>query len=409
MTENKLKEYAQLIIEVGVNLQKGQDMLLVCPIELAYFARLVAKAAYERGAREVVYHWGDDELDRLRYRKAADEVFAKLPQWQTALYEEYTHENAVRVMIRAGDPENLKGLDSQRIQRQALATANGMRKYFNLQISSVISWCIVSLPLPAWAIKVFPKDSEEQAMEKLWAAILETVRVKGEGNAIASWRQHIALLKERSEKLNNLKLKKLHYKNDLGTDLTVELPKGHIWSGGEGKTQSGTAFVANMPTEEVATVPKRDGVNGILKAAMPLVLNGQLITDLEFEFEAGKIVKAYSSTGQDLLENQLAIDEGARYLGEVALVPYDSPISRQNILYYHTLFDENASCHFAFGKAYPAIENAKDMTAEELFALGVNDSLIHVDFMVGTKDLSITATTEDGQEVEIFIDGNFAF
>ena len=249
----------------------------------------------------------------------------------------------------------------------------------------------------------------KHAVAALWDAILKTVRVTGDGNAEARWREHIALLTARKEKLNALRFKSLHYTNSLGTDLTIELPDDHLWAAGNSETPAGVGFVANLPTEEIFTAPLKMGANGTVCAALPLVNNGSIIEDIRFTVREGRIVEAKASRGEEVLNAAIAVDDGARYFGEVALVPYDSPIRSSGLLFYNTLYDENASCHLAFGEAYPeCIAGGERMTREELDAHGLNHSLTHVDFMVGTADLSITGTTHDGRELPVFRSGNFA-
>ena len=248
----------------------------------------------------------------------------------------------------------------------------------------------------------------EEAVEKLWDAIFEAVRITGDGKAVERWRAHVSTLQERVDKLNGLCLERLHYTNSLGTDLTIRLPESHLWSGGDGAAATGQRFVANIPTEEIFTAPLRDGVDGVVYASMPLAHDGNIITGIRFTFRDGRIVEAHADQGEEQLKAAISLDEGAARLGEVALVPYDSPISRQGILYYNTLFDENASCHLAFGEAYAeCVRGGEGMTREELRAAGLNDSITHVDFMVGTPDLSITGYTRDGRKVPVFIDGHF--
>ena len=245
-------------------------------------------------------------------------------------------------------------------------------------------------------------------MEQLWDAIFQAVRVSGDGTAVEKWEQHLATLHQRLETMNRLNFKTLHYTNALGTDLTVELPEGHIWEAGDDITLSGQSFIANIPTEELFTAPLKTGVNGVVYSSMPLVHDGAIIDKFHFVVKDGKIVEAHAEKGEETLKGAISVDEGASYFGEVALVPYDSPISNQKILFYNTLFDENAACHIAFGEAYPCLEGGKKMSKDELKAHGLNDSFTHVDFMIGTADLSIVGTTHDGQQVPIFVDGNFA-
>jgi len=409
MFDAKLSEYAKLVVQVGANLQKGQTLLLTCPVECAAFGYMVAEEAYKAGARDVVMRWTDDTLDRMRYLNADDAVFDETPEWIKALFEEYSNPQTARVLIYASDPENLKGVEPDRIRRATVARGTALKKYQDMLINDEFQWCIVSIPTPSWAGKVFPGCPAEDAAEKLWGAILHAMRVSGDGTAVEKWREHLSLLKQRMKKLNDYRFSRLVLKNGLGTDLTVELPYKHIWKGGGGNTKGGFPFVANMPTEEIFTLPHRDGVNGVVCSSMPLSLNGYLVRDIKLTLKYGKIIDAEASDGLDVLINQLDVDEGARYLGEIALVPYKSTISEQGILYYNTLFDENASCHFAFGNAYPSFEGAEKMTKDEKKAYGCNDSIIHVDFMVGTPDLSITGITSNGTSIPVFTEGNFAF
>ena len=408
--EAKFKEYAKLLVEVGVNIQKGQTLVIGSPVDCAWFARLCARAAYAAGCREVVMRWSDDELTREKYLHAEDSVFDSLPAWQAEFDNGYARQGAAFLHISARDPENLVGVDPDRITRSQRSSGEALREYRELTMSNTVPWCIGSIPIPSWARKVFPGCPEDEAVEKLWEAIFQTVRVDGSGAAVDRWREHLAGLKGHMDRLNGLNLESLHYTNSLGTDLTIRLPEGHIWAAGSSATKSGLPFIANMPTEEVFTAPLRNGVDGVVCSSMPLVHNGVVIDKIRFQVREGKIVEASAQTGEDALKAAITLDEGASYFGEVALVPYDSPISRQKLLYYNTLFDENASCHLAFGEAYPeCIQGGAEMSKEERKARGLNDSITHVDFMVGTADLSITGKTRDGREVPVFVDGNFAW
>ena len=407
--EEKLREYAKLLVEIGCNVQKGQTLVLSAPVECAPFARLCASAAYDAGAREVVMNWGDDLLARERYLRAANDVFDTVPEWRRRFYNDYAAEGVAYLAISATDPETLRGVDTDRIIRAQKASGEALEPFRRAQMNNEIAWCIGSVPIPSWAGKVFPNDGEDAAMRKLWDAIFATVRVTGDGTAVEKWRRHLNTLEERRNKLNELRFKSLHYTNSLGTDLTVELPEGHLWSSGRSVTPKGQAFVANMPTEEIFTAPHRLGINGVVYAALPLVENGNIIDKFHMVIRDGKIVEAPAEVGEEFLKAAYTVDEGASYFGEVALVPYDSPISNQGILYYNTLFDENARCHLAFGEAYPeCLEGGNDMTRDELREHGLNWSINHVDFMVGTADLSIVGTTHDGKEIPVFAGGNFA-
>lgn len=404
--EEKLQEYARLLVRVGLNVQKGQDLIISCPVECAYFARLCAAEAYEIGCREVVMNWHDDAMSRMKYLQAAEDVFETVPAWRERFFNDYAKAGAAYLAISATDPENLKGVDPQRIVKSQQASGKALKDFDRLQMASGFPWCIASIPIPSWAGRVFPDAPD--AVDRLWDAIFAAVRISGDGKCVEKWQAHLDTLHRRVEKLNSLRLAFLHYTNSLGTDLTIRLPEGHVWEAGNDVTPKGQTFIANIPTEEIYTAPLKTGIDGVVYSAMPLVNDGNIIDKFHFVVKEGKIVEAHAEKGEDSLLAAISLDEGARYFGEVALVPYDSPISNQNILYYNTLFDENAACHLAFGEAYPCIEGGRDMTKEELKARGLNDSITHVDFMVGTPDLSIVGTTQDGRQVPIFVDGNFA-
>jgi len=300
-------------------------------------------------------------------------------------------------------------VDSDRIVRNQRSTSEAMKEFYRLEMASGFPWCIGSIPIPSWATKVFPDCSEQEAMDQLWDAIFTAVRVSGKGDAVQRWQKHLKTLQERVDKLNALGLESLHYTNGLGTDLTIRLPEDHVWAGGGGNAATGQYFIANMPTEEIFTAPLRDGIDGVVYASLPLVHDGNIIDKFHFVIKDGRITETHAQVGEEILKAAISIDEGASRFGEVALVPYDSPISNQKILFYNTLFDENASCHLAFGEAYPeCVKGGAAMSKEELKAKGLNDSITHVDFMVGTADLSIMGKTRAGEEVPIFVDGNFA-
>ena len=405
--EEKLREYAQLLVEIGVNIRKGQNLVISAPVECAYFARMCAKAAYAAGCREVIMNWRDDVLAREKYLHAAEDVFDTVPEWSKRFYNDYAEEGAAWLSISASDPENLKGVASERIIRSQRSSSEAIRPFYRGQMANTFPWCIASIPIPSWAEKVFPGC--EDAVDRLWDAIFTAVRITGDGTAVEKWRQHLSILDQRTEKLNRYRFASLRYTNSLGTDLTIRLPEKHLWASGGSVTPKGQNFIANIPTEEIFTAPLREGIDGVVYASLPLCHDGNIIDKFSFVVEKGKIVEVRAERGEETLKAAVTVDEGASYFGEVALVPYDSPISNQKILFYHTLFDENASCHLAFGEAYnECVEGGGAMEKEELKALGLNDSITHVDFMVGTADLSIVGTTHDGREIPVFVDGNFA-
>ena len=404
----KLREYARLLVRVGLNVQPGQRMIISSPVECAAFARLCAAEAYEAQCREVVMNWTDDAMTRMKYQNAAEEIFDEVPLWRRHFFNDHALEGAAYLAISATDPENLKGVDSQRMIRAQRASGKALKDFDRLQMCGGFPWCIASIPIPSWAVRVFPDIDEAEAVSALWDAIFQAVRITGDGKAVERWHKHLETLQKRLETLNALKLQSLHYTNALGTDLTVELPEGHVWESGGDVTLNGQTYIANIPTEEIFTAPLKTGANGVIMGSMPLVHDGNTIENFRFVVENGKIVEATARRGEQVLQAAISVDEGAAYFGEVALVPYDSPISNQGLLFYNTLFDENAACHIAFGEAYPCLEGGQKMSKDELKARGLNDSITHVDFMIGTPDLSITGKTRDGREVPIFINGNFA-
>ena len=409
MDEQLLENYARLIVRAGINLQAGQYLVINSPIECAPFTRRIAHIAYAAGAKDVVINWKDELFSRLRFLHAPAAVFAEFPQWQKDFYLSYMREGAAFLSIAAADPELLKDVDPDRVAK-AQRTANAALKEYRANLMNNQNvWCVVSVPTEAWAKRVFPEVSPSEAVTKLWRAIIAAVRADT-ADPLAAWREHKARLKKSTEFLNAHKFKFLHYKNSLGTDLHVELPAGHVWLGGAEHSANGTEFIANLPTEEVFTLPKKDGVQGTVIASKPLPYNGSLIEQFSLTFQDGKIVDFQAKKGYDILKRLIETDEGARYLGEVALVPHNSPLSQANILFYNTLFDENASCHLAIGKAYPVcLQRGENLSPAALRQAGVNDSLVHEDFMIGTADLNITGITADGREVPVFRKGNFAF
>lgn len=407
----RFEKYAKLLVNVGINAQPGQTLVLSAPVSAADFARLCVSEAYKLGVREVVMRWHDDFVTREKYLHAADEVFDIVRPWQAEEMNTLARENAAFLSVGSSDPNAMRGVDHSRMVRWSRASGKAMAEFDGLQMSDKIQWCLACVPNPAWAKKVFPDLAEDEAVDRLWDAIYATMRITADGDPVEEWRRHNAELNERKKKLTAYNFKSLRYTNSLGTDLTVELPQGHYWDGGNSVSAHGVAFNANMPTEEIFTAPKRDGVNGRVVSTKPFRAGGEIIDRFAFTFENGKIVKVETEDAKHkkILEDEISVDEGACYLGEAALVPYDSPISKMGILFYSTLYDENASCHLAFGASYPTVKGGADMTEEKRLAVGLNQSITHEDFMVGSEDLSIVGTTHDGREVPVFINGNFAF
>lgn len=405
----KLQKYAELSVKKGVNLTKGQELVISSPVECAAFTRLLAKAGYEAGAREVIVHYNDEKLSRMKYDNSPLEVFETMPEWASESRNYYAKRGAAFISIAASDPDIYAGVDTKKLSANNKASFTGLKPFYDAMDKNELQWNIVSVPTLAWAKKVFPNKSDEDATKALWDAILNAVRVEGGGDPVQKWLEHDKQLKERASYLNKMQFKEFKLKNKLGTDVTIGMPENHIWEGGSCTSASGVDFFPNMPTEEVFTMPHRDKVNGKVVSSMPLNYRGSLIDKFALTFKEGRIVDFTAELGYDTLKMMIDTDEGSHYLGELALVPYKSPISDMQIMFYNTLFDENASCHLAIGSAYPTtIEGGADMTKEERLAKGGNDSMEHVDFMFGTADLSIIGITADNKEVAIFTDGNFS-
>lgn len=403
---DKLSEYADLLVRVGLNVQPGQHVNIFCPVDCAVLARACTLACYDAGAAEVTVMWNDDTISRLKYTRAADHVFDTLPTWLKAFYDSALENKCPHLAIVGDDPEALKGVDPSRIQRWRQISGKALEAYYRAQTNNDFQWLVAACPTQPWADMVFP--DAPNAVEKLWDAVFSAVRVTGDGKAVERWNSHVQEQKLLVKKLNDYAFTSLHYKNSLGTDLTVGMPENHFWTGASELAGNGVEFIANLPTEEIFSLPHRERVNGRVYASKPLSLNGNLVDGFWLELKDGKIVDLHADTGEVYLRNSIALDEGSSYLGEIALVPYDSPISNTGLLFYETLFDENAACHFAFGEAYPCIHGADGLSPDEQKALGINQSINHVDFMVGTPDLEITGVTRDGRTIRVFENGNFA-
>ncbi|GAA0605870.1 aminopeptidase [Virgibacillus siamensis] len=408
MVDQHVKEkYADLALKTGVNLQKNQALMINAPIEGADFTKIVARKAYEMGAKDVHINWADDELTLLKFENAPDEVIGDFPEWKVKLHDMYAEDGAAVLSIRSTNPDLLKDIDSTRVAKANKAAAQAMTNFRQYTMNDRIAWSIISIPTGDWAQKIFPDKSKDDAMESLWDAIVKIVRVDQE-DPVAAWDAHNETLKTAREILNKKNYQKLIYKAP-GTDLELELPQGHIWKGGSAKTEKGTTFNPNMPTEEVFSMPHKYGVNGTVSSTKPLNYGGSLIDNFSLTFKDGKVVDYKAEQGEDTLKHLLDTDEGARRLGEVALVPHESPVSQSGLIFYNTLFDENASCHIALGKAYPTnLEGGASMSDDELDQHGVNDSLTHVDFMIGSEKLDIDGVVEDGSTEPVFRNGTWA-
>jgi aminopeptidase len=402
-----LEKYADLVIKIGVNLQKGQDLMIESPMESLELTRLIVKKAYEAGAGFVQVNWSDDIITRSRFVYASDEAIDYYPEWYTSMLERFVENGGALLNIKVPDPDLYQGIDANLVSRASKAAATARKTYQQYVRTSKFSWCLIKAPTEAWASKVFADLPEEQRMDAMWDAIFRINRIYEE-DPVAAWREHIKQLRRMREVLNNKKYAALQYRAP-GTDLRIELPDGHIWLGGDKGNEKGIRFVANMPTEEVFTMPKKTGVNGTVTSTKPLNVNGAIVDKFSFKFENGQVVDYQAEVGYEHLDSLMNMDEGSRFLGEVALVPYDSPISNLNRIFYNTGIDENASCHLALGSCYPInLVNGAKLTREELDEQGGNTSLIHVDFMIGSIDLEIDGVFSDGNVEPVFRHGNWA-
>ncbi len=403
-----LRKYARLAVRTGANVQQGQGVVITAEVDQHEFAEMVAEEAYRAGARWVRLEWSDERALKLKYRHETVTQLSRVEEWQKAKYQFDVDHLPAMIHISSEDPDGLKGVNVTKMQKAGAARGKVILPY-RIAMDNKYQWTILAVPSPQWAKKVFPGERTSVAMQKLWDAILETVRVTEDNDPVAAWDAHNAAMKAHCEKLNSLELESLHYQGDNGTDFTCRLIPGAQWHGGGDTLPNGIFFNPNMPTEECFTSPMKGQCEGTLVATMPLSYQGNLIENFSVTFREGKVAAVKAERNQQLLEQMVAMDEGAAMLGELALVPVDSPISNQGILYYNTLFDENAACHVALGRGFnEVIPGFESMSEEELGQRGINQSMIHVDFMVGYRGLNITGKTRDGREVEIFKAGNWA-
>lgn len=405
--KQNLEKYAETVIKVGVNIQPGQTLIVSSDINSAPFVRLVTKSAYKAGAKLVQVEWTDETVTRIRFDEASDESFLFSPYWKAEMLEKACEEGVAFLSVISANPDLLNGVDSVKIASLNKATAEASKKYKKYIMSDKISWSIVAVPSPAWAAKVFPdSETSDEQIENLWNAIFSATRIL-DNDPIAAWNEHSHNLESKVQYLNEQKFKSLHYTAE-GTNLTLELAEKHLWVGPGSTNSNGDHFIANMPTEEVFTTPKKSGVNGIVSSSKPLNYGGNMIENFSLTFENGRIVDFKAEQGYETLKKLIETDEGSQYLGEVALVPHDSLISNTDIIFFNTLFDENASHHLAIGNAYSfAVEGGKEMSEEELIENGINRSLTHVDFMIGTSDMDIDGIKKDGSRVPLFRKGNW--
>lgn len=411
MDKKLMEKYAEFIVKVGVNVGPGQTLIIQSPVEAAFFARACAAAAFEAGAADVVVKYSDEQLTRIRMDKASEDTLCDVKPHVLRSYLDYVESEggACVLNIHADDPEALKGLDAGKLNRVSMARRAALEPWRKYTMNDLIQWCVVAIPSPAWAAVVFPGMETEAAVEKLWQLIFEVCRIDADSDPVAVWKEHTARMTANRDKLNALDLESIHMTSANGTDLVVGLADTHSWEGAASVAGNGIPFIPNIPTEEVFTAPHRLHVDGVVKGTKPYVYNGQLIEGFSVTFKDGKVVAHSAEKNDELLGELLASDEGASHIGEIALVPASSPINRSGVLFYNTLFDENAACHIAFGAGYPGtVKGGNTMSKEELLALGVNDSAIHEDVMVGAEDMTITGLCRDGATVTIFENGEWA-
>ncbi|MCL2356918.1 MAG: aminopeptidase [Defluviitaleaceae bacterium] len=407
MDKNKMKNYAELLVRSGGNVQKGQLVIIGCDVENADFGRLVQAAAYDAGASEVRMEWMDDICSRTTYLRAASEIFDSFPEWRVNKLAEQDERGAVYLHVRSSDPDALSGVDADRLRRFTKVSREATKEHTRLTMGSFLRWSIIAVPSAAWAKKVFPDLSEADAIEKMWQYLLKGARADGK-NPCADWEIHKKSFEARLEYLNKKQFDALRITTGLGTDITLGLAKNHVWEGGGDVDKNGVPFFPNMPTEEIFTMPDRMRADGRVVASMPLSYQGNLIDGFEMTFTAGKVSSFRADKNESALANIIEIDEGGGRLGEVALVSNTSPIGQMNTLFYNTLFDENASSHLALGKAYPKnIQDGDKLSTEEFIAAGGNDSLVHVDFMFGTEDMCVTGIHANGTEEQFLKNGDF--
>ena len=408
MNKTRLKKYASLIAGVGANVQKGQEVIIQAELDQPEFVKMVVDECYKAGAKKVSVDWSYQPLVKSNVRYCSEKVLGSLDKWQLEKWEHQAEVLPCKIYLMSEDPDGLNGVNQKKYAK-AMASRSKLIKPIRNKMENKYQWCIAAVPGKGWAKKVFPGEKTNKAVEMLWEAILDTSRVNDD--PVEAWKLHNADLAKRCEYLNSLGIKELKYRSASGTDFRVGLlPEALFMAGGEETLGRGIYFNPNIPTEEVFTSPRRGDADGIVYSSKPLSYGGQLIDGFWIRFEGGKAVDCGAEKNAELLREIIAMDEGAAYLGEVALVPFSSPINKSGILFYNTLFDENAVCHLALGRGFTnVLKDYEKYTEAEAHEAGINDSIVHEDFMIGTEDLDITAVTEDGKEIAIFKSGEWAF
>ncbi len=408
MNKLQLRRYAKLLAKTGVNVKKGQWVIVQAELDQPEFVEMVVEELYRAGAGKVTVEWSHQPLASLNYKYQDEKTLADVAKWEIEKWELRTKELPAMLYLESSDPDGLKGIDQEKFTSVRSARTKQFKPYRD-EMENKYQWCIAAVPGKAWAKKVFPSLNVNQAVEKLWEVILQAARANGQ-DPVRAWADHNDEIARRCDYLNRLNLVELRYKSKNGTDLKVGLIEGSNFMGGGEESLKGRYFNPNIPSEEIFISPKCGEAEGIVFSTKPLSYQGEIIEDFSIRFVNGRAVEAKAKKNQHLLEKMIAMDEGAAMLGECAIIAYDSPINNQNILYYNTLFDENASCHLALGMGFSnCVRGYETMTKEALKEKGINDSLIHVDFMIGSKDLEIVGVTKRGDRVAILTDGNWAF
>ena len=405
----QIDRYAKLLIKKGVSLRPGQELVVQAPVECADFARRVVKEAYAARAGHVTVIWNDDAMTRMEYENVALSYFEHTPSWKAEQLNSLAEKGSAFLFLEGSDPAILQGIDPAKPAAASKARNVDCRAFRDGMDFGRNKWCIAGVPVEEWAIKVFPDTPRREAVYRLWMAILQVARADGD-DPQAAWETHNATFEKNKRLLNEGRYDALRYKASNGTDLVIGLNKNHIWEGGSSRTVGGTVYFPNIPTEEVFTTPDRLRADGIVYSVLPLVHQGQVILDFWIRFEDGKAVEYDAAQGRDVLKSIIETDENACRLGECALISKNTPIRETGLLFYDTLYDENASCHLALGMGFPeCVEGGYDMTSDELVAAGINRSHTHVDFMIGADDLNIWGIKANGTEVPIFVDGQWAW
>lgn len=408
MRKTQLQKYAKLIARVGLNVKKGQTVFITAGLDQPAFVAMVMEECYKAGASEVYVEWSYQPAEKISANYRSLESLSTLKPWAKAKWEFKANNYSCRLFIESEDPDGMNGVDQEKMSKARQAIYPQVKPY-RLQMENRHQWCICAVPGEAWAKKVFPKLPTKKAVEEMWKVILKTSRADGK-NPVKAWKEHNEDLDKRCAYLNGLALRYLEYSSANGTHFTVGLNEDGIFCGGNEKTLQGRVFNPNIPTEEVFTSPKAGSIDGIVYSTKPLSYMGELIDNFSLRFENGKVVEVQAEQGEALLKKMVSMDEGAGKLGEVALIPYESPINQSGVLFFNTLFDENASCHLALGSGFnECLKGYEKYTDEECKARGINESMIHVDFMIGARDTDIVGIMADGKRVQIFKNGTWAF